>query len=66
MKHLLWHGTVIDALDRMSDMLLDQQLIRGLIRRQTSGSESRPSALGVLESLTWLVVGFWESERLSD
>ena len=28
MKHLLWHGNVIEALDRMSDMLLDLQLIR--------------------------------------
>lgn len=27
-KHLLWHGNVIEALDRMSDMLLDLQLIR--------------------------------------
>jgi len=27
-RHLLWHGNVIEALDRMSDMLLDLQLIR--------------------------------------
>jgi hypothetical protein len=27
-KHLLWHGNVIEALDRMSNMLLDLQLIR--------------------------------------
>jgi hypothetical protein len=29
-KHLLWHGNVAEALDRMSDMLLDLELIRGL------------------------------------
>ena len=28
MKHLLWHGNVAEALDRMSDMLLDVELIR--------------------------------------
>lgn len=28
MKHLLWHGNVAEALDRMADMLLDLELIR--------------------------------------
>ena len=28
MKDLLWHGNVAEALDRMSDMLLDVELIR--------------------------------------
>jgi hypothetical protein len=27
-KHLLWHGNVAEALDRMADMLLDLELIR--------------------------------------
>jgi hypothetical protein len=27
-KHLLWHGNVAEALDRMGDMLLDMELIR--------------------------------------
>ena len=27
-KHLLWHGNVIKALDRMGDMLLDLQMFR--------------------------------------
>ena len=27
-KHLLWHGNVAEALDRMDDMLLDLELIR--------------------------------------
>jgi len=27
-KHLLWHGNVAEALDRMSDMLLDLELIQ--------------------------------------
>ncbi len=27
MKHLLWHGNVAEALDRMGDMLLDLELI---------------------------------------
>jgi hypothetical protein len=28
-KHLLWHGNAAEALDRMSEMLLDLELIRG-------------------------------------
>ena len=28
MKHLLWHGNVAEALDRMADMLGDLELIR--------------------------------------
>ena len=28
MKHLIWHGNVAEALDRMADMLLDLELIR--------------------------------------
>src|SRR5215831_16030936 len=28
MKHLLWHGNVAEALDRMGDMLLDLELMR--------------------------------------
>ena len=27
-KHLLWHGNVAEALDRMADMLLDLEIIR--------------------------------------
>ena len=27
-KHLLWHGNVAEAMDRMGDMLLDMDLIR--------------------------------------
>jgi hypothetical protein len=27
-KHLLWHGNVAEALERMADMLLDLELIR--------------------------------------
>ena len=28
MKHLLWHGNVAEALERMADMLLDLEIIR--------------------------------------
>ena len=44
-KHLLWHGNVAEALDRMSDMLLDLELIRA----HSPAAEKLAAGLGEFE-----------------
>jgi len=44
-KHLLWHGNVAEALDRMSDTLLDLELIRA----QSAAAEKLAAGLAEFE-----------------
>ena len=45
-KHLLWHGNVAEALDRMVDMLLDLEIIRA----HSAAAEKLAAGLAELRS----------------
>jgi hypothetical protein len=45
-KHLLWHGNVAEALDRLGDMLLDMELIRA----HSAASEKLAAGMAEFES----------------